>query len=150
MNTPATSNHLPCCHRERTLLLSAPSPHAHVCSVASVLSDCLWPWGCSVYGILQARMGYPPPGYLLHPGIKPTSLTSLALEGGFFTTSATSEPYSLVLLLVHAVCSPQGGGSHSFWTQIRLCCSTWNPAGVLRYIDMKSSELAMICLQNPT
>ena len=40
MKTPATSNHLPCCHRERTLLLSAPSPHAHVCSVASVLSDC--------------------------------------------------------------------------------------------------------------
>ena len=33
----------------------------------------------------------PPPGDLLNPGIKPTSLTSPALTGGFFTTSATWE-----------------------------------------------------------
>ena len=31
----------------------------------------------------------PPPGDLPDPGIKPTSLTSPALAGGFFTTSAT-------------------------------------------------------------
>ena len=31
---------------------------------------------------------YPPPGDLSDPGIKPTSLTSLALAGGFFTASA--------------------------------------------------------------
>ena len=31
----------------------------------------------------------PPPGYLPDPGIEPVSLTSPALAGGFFTTSAT-------------------------------------------------------------
>ena len=33
----------------------------------------------------------PPPGDLPNPGIKPTSLASPALAGGFFTTSATWE-----------------------------------------------------------
>ena len=33
----------------------------------------------------------PPPGDHLNPGIEPTSLASLALVGGFFTTSATWE-----------------------------------------------------------
>ena len=33
----------------------------------------------------------PPPGDLPNPGIKPTSLTSPALAGGFFTTSTTWE-----------------------------------------------------------
>jgi len=33
----------------------------------------------------------PPPGYLPNPGIEPTSLMSLVLKGGFFTTSATWE-----------------------------------------------------------
>ena len=33
----------------------------------------------------------PPPGDLPEPGIEPTSLTSLALAGGFFTTSTTWE-----------------------------------------------------------
>ena len=32
---------------------------------------------------------YPPPGDLPDPGIKPTSLTSPALAGGFFTTSTS-------------------------------------------------------------
>ena len=33
----------------------------------------------------------PPPGDLPNPGIKPESLISLALAGGFFTTKATWE-----------------------------------------------------------
>ena len=33
----------------------------------------------------------PPPGDLPNPGIEPTSLTSPALAGGFFTTGATWE-----------------------------------------------------------
>ena len=33
----------------------------------------------------------PPPGDLLNPGIEPESLTSPALAGGIFTTSATWE-----------------------------------------------------------
>ena len=37
----------------------------------------------------------PPPGDLPDPGIKPESLMSPALEGGFFTTSATWEALPL-------------------------------------------------------
>jgi len=35
-------------------------------------------------------MPFPPAGDLPDPGIEHISLTSLALSGGFFTTSATS------------------------------------------------------------
>ena len=56
--------------------------------------DCSPP-GSSVHGILQARIlewvACPPAGDLPNPGIEPTSLTSPALPGGFFTTSATWE-----------------------------------------------------------
>ena len=52
--------------------------------------DCSLP-GSSVHGILQARnwSGWlcPPPGDLPDPGIKPASLLSPALTGGFFITS---------------------------------------------------------------
>ena len=34
---------------------------------------------------------FPPPGYLLHPGIIQVPLISPALAGGFFTSSATWE-----------------------------------------------------------
>ena len=51
------------------------------------------PPGSSVPGILQARalerVAIPLPGDLLDPGIKPTSL---ALAGGFFTTSTPGKP----------------------------------------------------------
>ena len=36
-------------------------------------------------------LSFPPPGDLTDPGIKPTSLMSPALAGGFFTTSTTWE-----------------------------------------------------------
>ena len=39
----------------------------------------------------------PPPGDLLNPGIKPTSLMSPALAGGFFTTSATWEALAMIM-----------------------------------------------------
>ena len=39
-------------------------------------------------------MPHPPAGDLPHPGIKPVSLTSPALVGGFFTTSTTWETMS--------------------------------------------------------
>ena len=76
---------------------------------AKLLRSCLTlcdPMNCSlagsfVHGIIQARvlewvalpLEDPPPGDLLDPGIKPTSLTSPVLAGGFFTTSATWEVY---------------------------------------------------------
>ena len=54
--------------------------------------DCSLP-GSSVHGIFQARIlewiACPPPGDRPDPGIKPPSLTSLALASGFFTTSTT-------------------------------------------------------------
>ena len=40
----------------------------------------------------------PPPGDLPDTGIKPVSLMSLALAGGFFTTSAIWEAHSLLLV----------------------------------------------------
>ena len=53
------------------------------------------PPGSSVHGILQARIlesvACPPPDDLHNPGIEPPSLMSLALAGGFFTTSTTWE-----------------------------------------------------------
>ena len=56
--------------------------------------DCS-PTGSSVHRILQARIlewvVFPTPGDVLYPGTEPASLMSLALAGGFFTTSATWE-----------------------------------------------------------
>ena len=53
------------------------------------------PPGSSVHGLLQSRilewLSCPPPGDLPDAGIKPTSLKSPALAGGFFTTNATWE-----------------------------------------------------------
>ena len=57
--------------------------------------------GCSVHGILQARIlewvASPSPGDLPDPGIKPMSLESPMLAGGFFTTSATWETQKMCL-----------------------------------------------------
>ena len=53
------------------------------------------PSGSPVHGILQRRilewLLFPSLGDLHDPGIEPTSLTSLALAGVFFTTSTTCE-----------------------------------------------------------
>ena len=38
-----------------------------------------------------SRLPFPPPGDLPDAGIKPTSLTSLALAGSFFTSTTTWE-----------------------------------------------------------
>ena len=59
------------------------------------------PPGSSVYGIFQARileweywsgLPFPPPGDLPNLGIKPESLTSSALVGGFFTIEPPGKP----------------------------------------------------------
>ena len=54
--------------------------------------DC-GPSGSSAHGILQARIldsvAIPLPGDLPDPGLQPAALTSPALAGGFFPTSAT-------------------------------------------------------------
>ena len=71
------------------------------------------PLGSSVYGILQVRiLEWPwlPPGDLLDPEIKPVSLMSPALAGGFFTTSVlawripgTGQPGGLPSMGLHRV-----------------------------------------------
>ena len=51
------------------------------------------PPGSSVHRILQVRtLPFPPPGDLHHPGIKPSSLASPALAGGFSTTEPPEKP----------------------------------------------------------
>ena len=56
--------------------------------------DCSLP-GCSVHGILQARilewLPFPPPGDLSDPGIEPAFPVSPKLAGGFFTAKTTWE-----------------------------------------------------------
>ena len=70
------------------------------CSVASVGSDLATLWTVARQPPLSmgfSRQEYwsglpcPPPGDLPHAGIKPASLISSALTGGFFTTSSTWE-----------------------------------------------------------
>ena len=39
-----------------------------------------------------SELPFPPPGDLLDPGIRPTSLASSALAGGFFTTESPGKP----------------------------------------------------------
>ena len=46
---------------------------------------------------------FPPPRNLPDPGIKPISLVSLALAGGFFNTSTTWEACGLVLVIVKSL-----------------------------------------------
>ena len=57
--------------------------------------------GSSVHGISQARiwsgLPFPSPGDLPNPGIKPMSLVSPALVGGFFTTSLPWEAHHAIL-----------------------------------------------------
>ena len=56
--------------------------------------DCSPP-GSSVHGFFRQKywseLPCPPPGTLPDPGIEPTSLTSPALTGGFFTACASWE-----------------------------------------------------------
>ena len=48
--------------------------------------------------------GSPSPGDLPDPGIQPAFLESLALAGGFFTTSATGEAHSCLIYLFYLLC----------------------------------------------
>ena len=56
----------------------------------------LCPWNFSGKLLLE-RVAFPSPGDLPHPEIKTTSLEFPAMEGGFFTTSATWETPRLIL-----------------------------------------------------
>ena len=74
---------------------------SHLSLPSSVRPHGLQPASPSVRGILHVRalerVACPPPGDLLDPGIEPAILTSLALTGGFFTTSTNWEAQSVPL-----------------------------------------------------
>ena len=63
----------------------------HSCPILCNPMDCGLP-GSLVHVIFQqeywSRLLFPPPGALPEPGIEPAFLTTPALAGGFFTTSA--------------------------------------------------------------
>ena len=81
------------------------------CSYACILSHFsrFWlfstPWtvtmGSSIHGISRQEhwsgLPFPLPGDLPNSGIKPTSLMSSALAGGFFTTSASCEALNVLI-----------------------------------------------------
>ena len=60
-------------------------PYPSLCHPTRILC----PWGFSKQEYWSG-LPWPPPEDLPDPGIKPTSLTSLALAGRFFTTSTTT------------------------------------------------------------
>ena len=67
--------------------------------------------GSSVHGLLQARILWsglpcPPPGDLPDPGIKPVSLRSPTLAGGFLTPSHTWGIYQLLQSLIQLKFNP--------------------------------------------
>ena len=51
----------------------------------------------------------PSPGHLPNPGIEPTSFMSPALAGGFFTTSATHGPHSILPQQIDTMTSKRFG-----------------------------------------
>ena len=73
--------------------------------------------GSSVYGISQARilgwLPYPPPRDLPDLGIKPASLVSLALAGGFFTTWEAPKAGVAAQLLSHVQLFAPHGLQHT-------------------------------------
>ena len=80
------------------------------CSIlhAKLLQSCLIlcdPIDCSLPASSVHGLPYPPPGHLPDPGIKPASLTSRALAGRFFTTSATWEALSQRSLFFSGFCN---------------------------------------------
>ena len=78
----------------------------------------------------------PPPGALPNPGIKPTSVASLALAGRFFTTSATWKTQLVIITSTKKIfpiwkIEQSGLGSHWPWWPKgpwRCSSSVWSTA----------------------
>ena len=60
-----------------------------------------------------SKLPFPTPGELLDPGIEPTSLSSPALAGEFFTTTPPGKPDNGILLLLLLLLSR--------FSRVRLC-----------------------------
>ena len=117
--------------------LGSPSGGACTCMCAqSCLTLCnsidCSPPGSSVHGILQTRileLPFPPPGDLLHPGIEPVSLVSLALAGGFFTTAPPGNPWVGWGSICKGLAVAKGSRSGHFH-QARSEAPSSNPSGI--------------------
>ena len=85
-----------------------------VCVLTQLLSS-VWlfvtPWTEAIQGPLSvefsrqeywSRLPFPPPQDLPNPAIKPVSLVSYALAGGFFTTMSCGKPSVQILYPFHA------------------------------------------------
>ena len=70
--------------------------HVRLIDFLAMLLGRLCPWGFSRQEYLNG-LPCPPPGGLFHPGIKPASLISPTLAGGFFTINATWEAPSNIV-----------------------------------------------------
>ena len=73
----------------------------------------------SVHGIYWSGLPFPSPGYLPDLGIKPASLTSPALAGRFFTTSATSEaptPWNCMDCVAHQAPLSMEFSRQEYWS----------------------------------
>ena len=71
-------------------MLKSLQSHTTFATLWTVLARLLCPWDSP--GKNTGVGCHPPLRDLPHPGNKSTSLLSLALAGGFFTTSATGKP----------------------------------------------------------
>ena len=84
----------------------------------------------------------PPPGDLPNTGIKPRSLTSPALAGRFFTTSATGEAHGSVYMSIpisQFIPLPLSlSGNHCCCSVAKLCLTLYDP--------MDCSTLAFLVL----
>ena len=112
------------------------------CVCAKSLQSCLTlcdPMNCSlrgssVHGILQARMlewvAMPSSRVLPNSGIRPTSLASPALAGGFFTTNATWEAHMFYVRAFFLACRDQTKmirrGKAAKTVSPLTSCSDWN------------------------
>ena len=129
----------------------------HACSVTSVVSNSLRPYGLQSAKILcpwdfpskstGSQLPFRPPGYLPNPGMKPTSLMSPALAGRFFTTIATWEaPNACKFKKLGSLknqevrgCSPWG---HQSWTQLSDFTFTFHFHALEKEMATHSSVLA--------
>ena len=104
----------------------SPPPSRKLKAVSNIFAT---PWTVALQAPLStgfpkqeywSGLPYPPPGDLPDPGIEPASLTSPALAGGFFTTSAPWE--TLILVLVNSHLSRQSQFKCHHLPEIFLDC----------------------------
>ena len=88
---------------------------------------------------------FPTPGDLPKPGIEPTSLTSPALEGGFFTLCYLGKPFQRWYLLLNDMMSFQGSTDPSVKDNF-LCLCICNHEQILLSCNSKIGQPYIVYL----